>query len=231
MRKWGTFSARCDVRPTEYKREQRISNSCRTSKFFKISRNSRKSFFTTLISLNDYWELGAIDTNGTVCDDFRFVIAIFKVFIFCKEKFSWFIAQNSFKRISELSLFYGQILMLHSSCEWRRLTSHVPRIVWKIDLAWLVILFCRTSFAEMRQFKYYCGKMRASVGNASGRRAVRLLEDIYFDQWNNYVAFCRSLVYWTRQNGTARTNMRDWYMVVANIMKSRDAFKRFLEAS
>jgi len=83
----------------------------------------------------------------------------------------------------------------------------------------------------MRQFKYYCGKMRASVGNASGRRAVRLLEDIYFDQWNNYVAFCRSLVYWTRQNGTARTNMRDWYMVVANIMKSRDAFKRFLEAS
>jgi len=60
----------------------------------------------------------------------------------------------------------------------------------------------------MRQFKYYCGKMRASVGSASGRRAVRLLEDIYFDQWNNYVTFCRSLVYWTRQNGTTRTNMR-----------------------
>lgn len=72
--------------------------------------------------------------------------------------------------------------------------------------------------------------MRANVGNGSGRRAVRLLESIYFDQWNNYVAFCRLLVYWTRQNRTAYTNTRVLVYVVADIMKARlrVAFKRLL---
>jgi len=65
----------------------------------------------------------------------------------------------------------------------------------------------------------------------SGRRAVRLLEGIYFDQWNNYGAFCRLLVYWTWQYRTSHTNTRESVYVV-DIMEVSlpTAFKRSLEA-
>ena len=71
----------------------------------------------------------------------------------------------------------------------------------------------------------------------SGRRAVRLLEGIYFDQWNNYGAFCRLLVYWTWQYRTLHTNTRESYIcgiyVAVDIMEVglRTAFKRSLGAS